>query len=443
MLAPEQSLPFYLQGNFAPVRDEVSAFDLAVEGELPKALDGVFFRNGPNPRQGVDPGHWFLGDGMVHGIRVCDGRAAWFRNRWMRTPVFTEGRRFISDDFKIDLTATAANTNIVGHAGRFFALAENALPFEVDGDLGSIGTTDFGGKLTTAMTAHPKLCPTTGELHFFGYTFFAPYLTYHVLDASGRLVHSAPIDLPAPVMMHDFAITAAHVVFMDLPIVFSLDRALTGKFPYEWSDAQPARLGVMPRFGTNAEVRWFEIAPCYVFHPANAFDRDGKLVLDVARYPDLWRDGAESFTSAALHRFTIDLAGDSVREEALDDRPIEFPRVDERLVGKPHRYSYAVSGFATVGDQAATLVKYDEKTGSCETHDFGKGCAPAEGVFVPASPTAREDEGWVVTYVYDAARDGSDFVVLNAQDFTAPPVARVALPQRVPFGFHGNWIGQV
>lgn len=443
MLAPDPPVPFYLQGNFAPVRDEATGFDLKIDGMLPEALNGSFFRNGPNPRQGNDPGHWFQGNGMVHGVHLREGRAEWYRNRWLRTAVFTEGRRFVRDDFTLDLTATGANTNIIRHAGRYFALAENALPFEVSGELESIGICDFDGKLKTAMTAHPKLCPNSGELHFFGYTFFAPFLTYHVLDAAGALVHSAEIDLPGPVMMHDFALTEKHVIFMDLPVVFSLERALAGKFPYEWSDDKPARLGVLPRFGSNADIRWYDIASCYVFHPSNAYERDGKIVLDVARYPELWRGTADKFTSAALHRWTIDPQAGSVKEEPLDTRAIEFPRIDERLVGKQHRFSYAVSGFTTVGDAAATLVKYDHATGKCQTHNFGAGCAPAEGVFVPASATADEDDGWVLTYVYDATRDSSDFVVLNAQDFAGPPQARVALPQRVPFGFHGNWIGEV
>jgi carotenoid cleavage dioxygenase len=293
------------------------------------------------------------------------------------------------------------------------------------------------------MTAHPKICPRTGELHFFGYGFFPPYLVYNRLDATGRLVQSEEIQVPGPTMIHDFAITEGHVLFMDLPVVFNLEKAMSGEgFPYEWSDSYGARLGVMPRGGGNADVRWYDIEPCYVFHPMNAYEDRGRLVVDVARYRELWRGSANAFDSARLHRWTIDPAAGHVAETPLDDRAVEFPRVDDRRAGSPHRYGYAVANRTSIGDEATCLVKYDLRSGASVEHDFGAGCVPGEGVFVPAGPSAGEDEGYVVLYVYDAGRNASDFVVLDAGHFSAPPLAVVPLPQRVPFGFHGNWIAE-
>jgi carotenoid cleavage dioxygenase len=291
------------------------------------------------------------------------------------------------------------------------------------------------------MTAHPKLCPRTGELHFFAYSWAPPFLTYHRADAGGRLVQSEVIEVPGPTMMHDFAITERHVVFMDLPLVFDLELAMAGSMPYRWSDEYGARVGVMPRGGTGADVRWLEVAPCYVFHPLNAYDDErSAVVMDVVRYPELWRSGF-SGPPAHLHRWRIDAAAGRVSEAPLDDRAIEFPRVDERRVGLPHRYGYAVdTGRGADEFSATSLVKYDLRAGASTAHDFGPGRVPAEPVFVPASPTAGEDEGWLLTYVYDAARDGSDLVILDAADFTGKAVATIALPQRVPFGFHGSWI---
>jgi len=431
--------PFYLTGNFAPVMDEITAFDLPVQGEIPAALRGVYMRNGANPAAG-DPGHWFLGDGMLHGIRLEEGKAQWYRNRFVRTRALDEGAEFLGKDGSIDLTAGKANTNIIAHAGRVLALVENAFPTEVTRDLGTIGVCDFDGALKTAMTAHPKLCPTTGELHFFGYTFMPPFLTYHVLDAAGRLVKSEAIEVRGPTMMHDFALTERHAVFMDLPVVFDIERAMAGEMPYTWSRDYGARLGILPRGGRSADVRWVEIEPCYVFHPANAFEADGKLVVDVARYPHMWAAGSEDFPSAVLHRWEVDLDSGAVAETALDDRPIEFPRVDDRRGGLRHRYSYAVSSFNVAGSETANLVKYDMQTGRAEVHTFGDGCLPGEAVFVPATAAAGEDEGCVLAFVYDRKRDGSDFVILDAANFKAAPLARVELPRRVPFGFHGNWI---
>jgi carotenoid cleavage dioxygenase len=432
--------PFYLRGNFAPVPNEATAFDLPCDGAIPPELCGLYVRNGPNPKAG-DPGHWFAGDGMLHGVRLERGKAVWFRNRWVCTRAFVDGAELVDDDGNVDHSVAVANTNIIGHSGRLFALVETSWPTEMTGELDTIGPCDFGGRLTTGMTAHPKRDPVTGALHFFGYRFLPPFLTYHRLDADGVLVQSEVIEVPGPTMIHDFAITERHVIFMDLPIVFNIERAQSRQvFPYQWSDHYGARLGVLPHGGGSADVRWFEIAPCYVFHPLNAFDDGARIVLDVVRYESLWRGGPDTFAPAYLHRWTIDLGAGAVGEQRLDDRPIEFPRTDDRLTGRRHRYGYAVGNLASVGEQPMHLLKYDLAADTTVTHDFGAGCMPAEGVFVPAGEGAGEDEGYVLLYVYDAARNASALVILDAARFAAPPVATIHLPQRVPFGFHGNWI---
>jgi len=437
-----EKLLFHLQGNFAPVHQEKTAFDLEVQGALPPELRGLYLRNGPNPRSGRSP-HWFLGDGMVHGVALAEGRAKWYRNRWVRTRPYLEGDEkalLIRPDGSVDRSVAKANTNIVAHAGRLLALVESSLPTEMTRELETVGTHDFCGKLATAMTAHPKLCPVTGEMHFFGYGFTSPYLTYHCANAAGELVQSEVIEVPGPTMMHDFAITERHVIFMDLPVVFDGERAMQGTMPYAWSDDYGARLGIMPRGGGGAEVHWFEIEPCYVFHPLNAHAEGDEVVLDVARYREIWRESPSDFGRASLHRFRVDLASGKVREEELDDRGIEFPRVDPRREGCAHRFGYAVCLDLLTSQSASALVQYDLAGGEVRTHEFGPGCAPGEGVFVPASAGASENEGWVMSFVYDRARDASALVVLDAASFEEPPVATVALPQRVPFGFHGNWI---
>jgi carotenoid cleavage dioxygenase len=438
-----EDLPFHLQGNYAPVTREVTATDLPVEGTIPPELVGTYYRNGPNPRSGESP-HWFLGDGMVHGVHLERGSARWYRNRYVQTRYLTEGEEevvFVDDQGRIDRTAGKANTNIVGHAGKLFALVENAFPTQLTRELDTVGPHDFGGRLTTAVTAHPKLCPTSGEMHFFGYSFAPPFLTYHVADAAGELVKSVEIPVPGPTMVHDFAITDRHVLFMDLPVVFSGERLLEGGMPYGWSDEYGARLGVMPRGGSAEDLFWFEIEPCYVFHPMNAFSDGNQVVLDVARYPELWRKSAADFRTASLHRFTLDLSAGSVKEEGLDDRGIEFPRIDPRVEGLAHRFGYAVRFASAVNEPALPLlIQYDLTGGGVREHDFGPGRAPGEAVFVPASDTAAEDEGWVLTLVYDRGRNASELAILDASRFDAPPVAMVKLPQRVPFGFHGNWV---
>ncbi len=433
-------LPFHLRGNYAPVQEEITAFDLPVAGAIPAALRGLYVRNGPNPKSGVSS-HWFTGDGMLHGVALGGGKASWYRNRYVRTRALLENAASVQPDGTRDLTVGRANTHVIAYAGRILALVESSFPTEVTRELDTRGCVDFEGRLTTAMTAHPKTCPATGKLHFFGYGFLPPFLTYHRADTAGRLVQSEVIDVPGPTMMHDFAITDRHVLFMDLPVVFDLELAMAGTMPYRWSDEYGARVGVMPRGGGNADVRWFPVEPCYVFHPLNAFEEDGRVVLDTVRYGELWRKGAPGFSVARLHRFHIDLATPKVREEPLDDRAIEFPRCDERRTGLGHRYGYAVyTERGADANSGTALIKYDLRGGASTVHDFGAARMPGEGVFVPASAAAAEDEGYVLTYVYDAARDTSALVILDASSFAGPPLATIALPRRVPFGFHGSWI---
>jgi carotenoid cleavage dioxygenase-like enzyme len=430
--------PVFRAGNYTPVHDELTTFDLQVEGSIPAELNGWYLRNGPNPL--AEGGHWCVGDGMVHGIRLENGRAAWYRNRWVRTASLDDSIPLYNSDGSRNLHAGTANTHVVRHAGKTLALMEFSLPYEISNDLKTLGAFDFGGKLTDSMTAHPKMCPVTGELHFFGCgNLFEPHVNYHRADASGRLTVSRPLEVPALTLMHDFALTAEHVVFMDLPLLFNLDVALTRPphrdLPYRWDDRYRARLGVLRRDDPHGAVRWFDIDPCFVFHIANAYDSEGSVVLEVLRYPEMWRADSDFGTDAALWRWKIQLRNGTVEETQLDDRGVEFPRVDDRLVGAAARYSVAV------GDGA--LVRYDLQRNTATEHRFGTAdlpAAPGEAVFAPACGSSDELAGWYLTYVYDPVTDGSDLVIIDASDFQGAPVARIRLPRRVPHGFHGNWI---
>jgi carotenoid cleavage dioxygenase-like enzyme len=441
--------PIFRTANYAPVHDELTAFDLPVQGSIPADLNGWYLRNGPNPRAAV--GHWCVGDGMVHGVRLENGRAAWYRNRWVRTDSFQDPfplyNGLYNDDGTRNLHSSIANTHVVRHAGKTLALMEFALPYEISNDLKTLGAYDFGGQLMDSMTAHPKICPASGELHFFGCgNIFEPHVVYHRADADGQLTINRPLDVPALTLMHDFGLTADHVVFMDLPLLFNLRLALTRQderdIPYRWDDHYGARLGVLRRDDPYGPVRWFDIDPCYVFHIANAYDvassNGNCIVLDVVRYPEMWRDTSEFGVDAALWRWKINLDTGVVEETQLDDRDVEFPRVDDRLAGAAARYSVAVGSGA--------LVRYDLQRGTSAEYRFGGGGshgapgAPDEAVFAPAIGESDELAGWYLNYVYDPVSHGSDLVIIDAADFEGGPVARVRLPRRVPHGFHGNWI---
>jgi carotenoid cleavage dioxygenase len=383
---------------------------------------------------------------MLHGIELSGGKAR-YRNRWVRTP---QACAALGEAVPNWATATnglpaPANTSVVPHAGRIFALVESGLPTQVSSDLSTLGPFDFDGRLTGTFTAHPKVDPATGELLFFGYELFTePYVNFHVVDANGALIRSQGVDIPRPVMMHGFSVTATRVVWLDLPVVFDVNLVGQQPFPFTWRPENGARVGVMSRRSDDAKVVWIDIDPCYVYHDFNAYDDvDGNIVLDVVVYPDMFETDlyGPGWVSPSLQRWTIDPVAGRVAMKHLDDRSEEFPRINDRFSGVPYRYGYSTE--LEVGPtwwKLGGLRKHDLRLGRTERHDVGPGGAASEPVFIPAGDDNGEDAGWVVSVVYDAGRDTSDVIVVDASDFSGPPAAVIHLRQRVPFGFHGAWI---
>jgi len=440
----------YLEGNFAPVLEERSDDHvLEVTGVVPPDLEGRLLRNGPNPvAPPADPAdyHWFAGDGMVHAISLAGGRATGYRNRWVRTRSLAAK---VATDPPVGPSEPIdgpANTHVIRHAGTTLALVESGFPHALSPDLGRARIHDFDSTLSTPMTAHPKVDPVTGELVFFGVDLFGPpFLRYHVVDSTGQLTTTEALDIPRATMIHDFGLTTTRAVFFDQPVVFDLSMAAQGRsLPFRWMPEAGARVGVMPRNGRGDDVRWITMDPSYVFHVLNAFDDDDRIVLDVVRYDAVFETGpGEAITHSlpSLHRWTVDPVANRVHEEALDDTPVEFPRIDPSVAGSPHRYGYCVrTGSDPVQPAFEGLVKYDLARDESVRFDPGEGRSPGEPVFVRAADGNAEDEGWVLSVVHDAARDASDLVILDATSFAGPPVATVHLPVRVPFGFHGSWV---
>ena len=292
------------------------------------------------------------------------------------------------------------------------------------------------------MTAHPKVCPITGELLFFGYQFLTgPYLTYHRVSADGLLLQTEEIEIPRPVMMHDFTITEHYAIFFDLPIVFALEH---GGFKFD--AAAGARVGVMPRDGSNSDVRWFEVEPCTVFHSMNSYEVDNTIVIQVCRAGSIMAGGLDDLAGdqSTLWQWTLDLATGGVQERQLDDRPGDFPRIDDRRTGLAARYGYVAA--LEVSDTpmfGADIIKYDLDAGSSIVRPLGAhGTRVFEPVFAPASTDAGEDEGWILVLSHDDPSGVTSLNILDAHDFEAPTVARIDLPQRVPFGAHGNWMAR-
>ncbi|WP_240802847.1 carotenoid oxygenase family protein [Streptomyces sp. A1499] len=440
----------YLTGHYAPVADEITATDLAVDGTLPPELTGRLIRNSHNPKPGITPTHWFKGSGMVHGIRLNHGRAEWYRNRWVHTPAL-DGAPHMTDEGP-DLTASTAGTHVIEHGGRLLALSEAALPFELTAELETVGAYDFGGRLTSAMTAHPKEDPVSGELHFFASSPFPPYLIHHVASPDGQALDSQEVPGASAALKHDFAVTEHYVVFLEGSVTFD-PREHSG-IPYGWSDAQASRIGVMPRgTGGARQIRWFEIGQGYGMHVANAYeDAAGHIVVEgptVGRegWQRSWNwwvgapdHGAEPNSGSRSRRWTVDLAAGDVREQQTDDLTVEFPTINDHFVGREHRFQYALSFPDDLGVGPHALVKYDRATGARRLLPFGTGQLPSEAVFVQADGATGEDEGYLLTIVSDLNADASKMLVLDASDLTVPPVATIHLPRRVPAMIHGSWI---
>lgn len=439
-LVVDPATPWWLQNNFAPVADEVEAFDLPIRGALPPELSGVYARNGSNPQSGVST-HWFLGDGMVHGLRLEDGAARWYRNRYIDTEFYRAGIDYSNGGGAPLGGSHQANVSLIHHGGKLLASGEVGAPYIIDPEtMETVGWTDFEGELSASFTAHAKIDPVTGYLHFFGYFFAPPYLRYYVADETGRVIHATDIPVSANTMMHSFAITESDVVFWEGPVLFGA--AGGGSFPFGWDESYGARIGIMPLGGRGEEIRWVEIPPCYVFHELNAYRAGGDVVIDVSRHPEVMNGERIGTVAPRLHRWRVATGADELtfRDEVLaDDIGLEFPYGDKRILGRRHRDGW----FVEFRDHPDTLdlggiVHFDMQTGARSVWDPGLARQAGEATFVPGG--AGEGEGWLLSIVYDRAAEVSDLVVLDPLNVASGPVAEVRLPQRVPFGFHGTWV---
>jgi carotenoid cleavage dioxygenase-like enzyme len=449
----------YLDDNFAPVRQEITTDTLQVIGELPPDLSGMFVRNGPNPQHSpIGQYHWFDGDGMLHGVQISNGKAT-YRNRYIRTKgwkIEHEAGKAVWSGFleppQMDNpygpSKNAANTALVWHAGQFLALWEGGAPHNIQlPELETNGEYTYNQKLVSPFTAHPKVDPVTGEMMFFGYSFAPPYVQYGVVSAQGDLLRTVPIEIPMGVMMHDFAITENYTIFMDLPLTFSPERMQKGEPMMMFESERPSRFGIVPRHGDNSNIRWLESPSCFIFHTLNAYEEADEVVLIACRMSSTTVLMSSSQTDPTadiplLHRWRFNLNTGAVQEEMLDDVPAEFPRVNENILGRKTQYGYAGKMANSPVPLFEGIIKYNFSNGKSQTHEFGQGRYGGESVFAPRLNATTEDDGWLLTFVYDQNSETSELIVINAQDVTSEPVARVIIPQRVPYGFHGAWISE-
>ncbi len=438
----------YLSGNYAPVAEEVTAFDLQVIGQLPPELSGRYLRNGPNPLKVDNPEthHWFTGDGMVHGVRLNEGKAEWYRSRYVGSRRLSEhrgqpdipGRNWNDSD-------GGPNTNVGGFAGTTWAMVEaGGCPVELTYELETVGRNDFFETLPGAFTAHPKVDADTGEMHAMVYALpqWMDHVQYVIVAADGKVRRTVDVPLEKTTMLHDMSLTQRFAVVYDFPVRLDLELAMAGRFPFSWQPDTGSRVGLLPREGDAASVIWVDVPECYSFHPMNAYDTpDGNVVIDLCVYDTMFAKeliGPFGGPMARLERWVLNPVARTSSVTVIDESPQEFPRHQGKLTAKPYRYGYCAAPSPTLNEWPT--LKHDLITGERSVFDHGPGRGAGEPVFVSRQDATAEDDGWLITFVHDVPAGKAELVVLDAQDFGRGEVARVLLPQRVPYGFHGNWV---
>ena len=453
----------HLAGVFEPVVDEVDLVDLPVVGALPADLDGVYLRNGPNPRFSPIGSYIYPldGDAMVHAIRISEGRAS-YSNRFVRTAALvaeeTAGRALwggimsplpSAEEVGPELAGTRRelpDINVVRHGGKLLALAESDLPYCLSSDLATLGKESFAGELPVGITAHPKIDATTGEMAVFCYQLEPPYLTWSMIDRHGVVVRPATevVGVDRPIMVHDMALTAKYLVLVLSPLFFDMQAVMRGGSLLSWEPDRGVRVALIPRDG--GPVRWASTDAFWMWHAANAFDlsRDGAgdaVVMDYVQWttPGM---GISAAPRGGMARAVIDVESGRIDREQLDDIEVEFPRIDDRVIGREHQ---VIAVGAKTGKHSLTSGAYDgirwyrPGTGSSVSWSSGN-LAVGEPAYVPKPGDPDQAHGWWVTFAIDLETRASQFLVIPAEDPAAGPVAAVQLPVRVPLGLHGNWL---
>ena len=437
-------------------------------GSIPPELRGRFFRNGPGQYEvaGDVNHHAFDGDGMIAAFTFAASGVS-FRNRYVHTSGFlaeqAAGKR-TAPAFGTPLPGgalvnagrlpkNAANTNVVMHGNRLLALFEGGRPHVLDPvTLRTLGEESYGGKVSF-FSAHPHTGP-DGATYNFGLAP-GPFPSAKVwrLDNSDRVTQVGNIRLAEHALIHDFFKTANHTILFEPPYYVPksklpgiLGGTNTMGYAYEWHPEQPLRAHVLDRHGNQ---RTIHLPAEFLFHTVNAYeDSSGNLVCDYLGSPDnraaeAWKQlpqGRPSVDgSCALRRVVLRPDG-SYTQRTLSPLQGEFARINPNYAGREYRYGYATKMDAT--DFVSTkIVKFDVNTGTVKEHDFGPGMLAAEPVFVPKPGAVAEDDGWLLTMVFDKNTNTSALAIVSAKDgeFGVSTQAWVRLPINIPLGFHGDF----
>ena len=414
--------------NFLPVPDELDLQDLPVEGMLPTGLQGTLFRNGPNPQFPRTQARWRHGDGMIHAFTLTDGRVS-YRNRWVRTERFLREREAGGPLSMPHDDQGLANTSVVYHAGELIALNGAHAPLAIcPATLRTLGPARHGCGSTAPFTARPKLDPRTGEL-LFGQSSQGSSCAIRCgsIDRLGELAWQTEFEAPDAGRIQDFAVTPNFLVIPVPPAVQPPPRDQ----PVAGTSFPAGRIALLRR-GSD-DVAWID-APARACRVINGWEADGRVHLDVMQHEE---------PVARPWRWIIEPDADRSRMIELSDLGGAFPRIDERRVGLPFRFSaLCCRGPDAVDDLWNGLARLDHHTGAHAVCTFEPQDGLSEAVFVPHAAEGGEDEGWLLAVLWSGRLGRSELLVFEAASLEAGPIARVLLPRRIPFGLHGCWVSR-
>ncbi|XP_024980367.1 probable carotenoid cleavage dioxygenase 4, chloroplastic [Cynara cardunculus var. scolymus] len=472
-----------LLDNFYPV-DELPPTDCEVsEGMLPSCLDGVYFRNGPNPQfLPRGPYHLFNGDGMLHAIRISKGKAT-LCSRYVKTNKYNIEKdagfpmipnvlsgfngltasvarmavatlRVLAGHFDPSKGIGSANTSLAFFGNKLYALGESDLPYAIklapDGDIITLGRHDFDGKLSMRMTAHPKIDPVTKEAFGFRYSSISPFLTFFRFNEKGEKHADVPIfSMRSPCFLHDFAITKNYAIFSEN----QLKMELFGNGPLIKADLREVpRVGVIRRDAKDeSKMKWFQVSGWNILHTINAWEEDGgdtvvMVATNILSIEHLLE--RMDLMHPSVEKLRINIKTGMVTRHPLSARNLELCVINPAFGTIKNRYIYCgiadqtakISGVVKL-DMALSEVHHQECIVACRM--FGSGYFGGEPFFVAKeldNPDADEDDGYIVSLVHNENTDESRFLVMDAKSPTLEIVCVVKLPHRVPYGFHGLFV---
>lgn len=481
-----QSRPYKVEdwrGGNNSLKQEFDYWIEDIAGQIPLDLSGTLFRNGPGllDINGQALRHPFDGDGMICAIAFSQGKA-YFRNRFVRTEGYlaeqAAGHILYRGVFgtqkpggwfanAFDLRRkNVANTQVIYWGGKLLALWEAAKPYRLDPHtLETLGIETLDGVLQeddSSFAAHPMVDQggdgrETRLVNFSIKPGLSTTIYIYELDLTGQVVQRQAHTVPGFAFIHDFAITPNYYLFFQnpvflnpLPYVFGLRGAAEC---LKFQANQPTKIWVIPRDGSKMQV--LETDACFVFHHANAFEQGEELIVDSICYEnfpvvdhklDYRQIDFATLPPGQLWRFSLNLQAGTAKRQLSDPRCVEFPYIHPSRIGQPYRCTFLAAAHQAEGNAPLqAILKFDLESGNQELWSAAPRGFVGEPIFVPRPGGTQEDDGWVLTLVYDAAYQRTDVVILDARSLETGPVARLHLKHHIPYGLHGSftpeWFG--